>query len=147
MKPEFVRYLESIDASRVVRERIATIYDFYRRTCPEEITGIFVTDYIKEDGTRTYENLWFFSGSFVMEAKNFLAEDDFDLATLEQPPVYLTVKKKDYDFTKATDKSRLYLDFYLAVGSEFRATLKASRENCDFLRDIISTYLLLKANG
>ncbi len=58
MKDEFLEYLESIGMTKTLCKRVETIYAFYTEICPDEITDIFITDYIKEDGTREYQNLW-----------------------------------------------------------------------------------------
>ena len=143
MKPEFISYLKTIGiTTETLHNRIQAIYDFYQGVCPEEISDIFVTDYIKEDGNREYENLWFFSPRTMMEAKGFVTKDDFDLTQVDKPPIYWGVQKQDYDFKKATDKSRLHLKFILEA--RISADLKASKENCDTLRDIMLKYVAPK---
>ena len=141
MREEFIEYLKSIGLAEALCERIETIYEFYNSgICPDEITGIFVTDYITGDGTREYENLWFFSEKYAMEAKQFIKEDDFDITPIKNRIQYWRIKKQDYDFKKATEKSRLYLIFALDTG--VRGEFKASKENCDYLIDIILKYVL-----
>ena len=140
MKDEFKKYLEAIGITEILHRRIKTIYEFYEKICPNEITNIFVTDYITEDGTREYENLWFFSKKYVMEAKLFIQKDDFDITPIQNRIIYWTIQKQDYDFKKAIEKSRLYLEFRLDTGGI--CELKASKENCDYLRDIILKYVV-----
>jgi len=72
MKEDFVKYLDSIGITNAFRKRIETIYDFLREICPDEITGIFISDYLTHDGEREYENLYFFSEKYIMEAKRFI---------------------------------------------------------------------------
>ena len=140
MRDEFSQYLQTIGTSTVVRERIEGIHEFYKGICPEEITGIFVTDYIKADGVREFDSLWFFSRKYAMEAKQFLSEDDFDIATFDKSIERMAIKKQDYDFKQATEKSRLNVNVYTA--SDLNGDLKASKENCDYLREVTLTYLL-----
>lgn len=141
MKEEFVTYLKSIDiAETIIDEKIEPIYEFYEEIYPDEITDIFVTDYIKEDGTREYENLWFFSEKYVMEAKLFIEKDDFDITPIKNRIDYLEIKKQDYDFKEATGKSRLYLEF--ALDTRVTCKFKASKENCNYLRAIIFKYVV-----
>jgi len=140
MKEDFVKYLESIGITKAFRKRIETIYGFYREICPDEITGIFITDYVKQDGEREYENLWFFSEKYVMEAKRFITEDDFDITTIHKRIDYLTIKKQDYDFKEATEKSRLHLLF--TPGITTSAEFKASKENCDYFKGIFLKYIV-----
>ena len=143
MKEEFIKYLESIGITEALRKRIETIYEFYREICPSEITGISVTDYIKEDGAREYENLWFFSEKYCMEAKQFITKEDFDITPIQNRICRWAIQKKDYDFKKATEKSRLLLKFYFGVElGVLIGELKASKENCDYLKDIILKYVV-----
>ncbi len=139
MKEEFITYLESIGITKALHKKIETIHEFYQEICPDEITDIFVTDYIKEDRSREYEDLWFFSEKYCMEAKLFITKDYFDITPIQKMVDYWTIQKQDYDFKKATEESRLYLKFNLASGryGEF----KAAKENCDYLRDIILKYV------
>jgi hypothetical protein len=139
MKDEFVEYLKSIGIPEAIRERIEMIYEFYREICPDEITGVFVTDYIKEDGSREYENLWFFSDKYFMEAKQFITQDNFDIAPIKNRISYWNIRKQDYNFKKATPKSR----FYLKISMEFPTSgeFKAAKENCDYLRSIFFQYI------
>ena len=140
MKEEFIKYLKSIGITATLCKRIETIHGFYREICPDEITGIFVTDYLKEDGARGYENIWFFSEKYCMEAKQFIKKDDFDMSPMKSRIEYWTIQKRDYNFKKAIEKSRLHLRFALDTGTD--ADFKASKENCDYLRDIILRYVV-----
>lgn len=140
MKEEFTKYLDSIGITKTFRAKIETIHEFYREICPDEITDIFVTDYIKEDGAREYENLWFFSEGYCMEAKQFITKDDFDITPIQNRVCYWSIQKQDYDFKNAGEKSRLNLHFEL--DTRIHGDFKASRENCDYLRDIILKYVV-----
>jgi hypothetical protein len=141
MREEFTKYLNVIGITKVLFERIEMIYKFYQERCPDEITSIFITDYIKEDESREYENLWFFSEKYCMEAKQFITEDNFDITPIKRRVCYWRIQKKNYDFKKATEKSRLYLEFKLDTG--ISGTFKASKENCDYLREIFIKYIAL----
>ena len=141
MKEDFKNYLSSIGVTaKVLSERIETIYQFYQSIGLDEITGIFLTDYILSDGTRLFESLWFFSENFAMEAKQFLVEDNFDMSLLHKRVHYWNIKKQNYDFKKATEKSRLYIGFILNTGAG--SFLKASKENCDYLKEIFLKYFI-----
>ena len=142
MRSEFVSYLKAIGMTDVLVKRIEEVYEFYQRVSPEEITAIFVTDFLKEDGNREYENLWFFSQGYVMEAKNFLTKDGFDMTPLLKSSFYWLVEKQDYNFLKATEKSRLLIRVNLSAGLGMSGEFKASKENCDYLKDVFHKYLL-----
>jgi len=140
MKKEFTKYLKEIGMSNTLCKRVEEIYEFYKEVCPEEITGIFVTDYIQLRVSREYENLWFFSSNYCMEAKDFQIEDDFDMETIQNRVNHWEIKKENYDFKKAIGKSRIHLEVGLDVtrGCEF----KASKENCDHLKKIFLKYIV-----
>ena len=148
MKNEFIDYLESINIKEgALLDRIESIYKFYSEMCPDEIADIFVTDYIDSEGRREYENLWFFSDRYVMEAKGFAAgkKDDFDITPLKARVEHCAIQKQGYDFKEATDESRIYLLFKLDTGSI--ADFKASKENCDVLRDIVLRHVKPNLKG
>lgn len=140
MKEEFIKYLESIDITNTLRKKIETIYEFYREVCPDEITDIFINDYMKDDGSREYESMCFFSKKYWMEAKQFVAKDNFDITPARERVVYWTIQKQDYDFKKATEKSRLYLQ--VTFDTRIRGEFKAAKQNCDYLRDIIVKHVM-----
>ncbi len=145
MKKELVTYIQSLGIRTPLEERIKRIYEFYQALCPDEITDMFIEDYFKENGTREYEGLWFFSGKYVMEAKTFIKDDDFDMAQIEKRLNYWRIKKQDYDFKQATDKSRMHLDAAFEGGT--MVIMKAAKANCDALRDIFMKYFLPNLKG
>ncbi len=143
MKAEFKNYLELIGLTGVIINRVEEIYQFYENSLKilgEDILDIFVTDYVSKEGLREYENLWFFSKNYIMEAKLFLQQDDFDLAPIAKKIKYIQVKKNDYDFIKLNDKSRLYILYSTSTLS--KGQFKASKENCRYLRDIYLKHIL-----
>ena len=140
MKEEFIKYLESIDVANAFWNKIEMIYEFFEEIYPDEITDIFIEDYIKEDGLREYESLLFFSKKNCMEAKQFITKEDFDVTPIEKRIFYWSIKKQNYDFKKATEKSRLHLIFHLDTGVTGEA--KAAKNNCDYLREIILKYVV-----
>ena len=142
MKVKFTKYLCSIGIAEAFFERIESIYRFCSEVCADEIIDIFVTDYITEDGTRNYENLWFFTPKYWMEAKLFATEDNFDMTSAKNKITHWGVKKQDYDFKRATEKSRFHLTVDFEVAFALSGELKASKENCDHLKKIFLKYVV-----
>ncbi|MGD0856150.1 MAG: hypothetical protein ABSA18_10150 [Dehalococcoidia bacterium] len=140
MNTEFKTYLDSIGMTNVLIKRVEAIYDFYNNVASVEIADIFVTDFIKEDGSREYESVWFFSPSYAMEAKSFISKDEFDISPIRKRITYWSIVKQDYDFLEATDKSRLQISFSLHEMTT--GDLKASKENCNYLKGIFQKYVL-----
>jgi len=137
---KFIPYLKEVDiTTRALLKRVEFIYNLCCDMCPEEIEDIFVTDYIKEDGTREYENLWFFSKGYCLEAKKFLTQINLDVTPIKKRIYYWTVTAQDFDFSKATDKSRLNLTYRLV--QEILGNFKAAKGNCDSLQAIINKYV------
>jgi hypothetical protein len=139
-KPEFNKYLESLGVQEPLLKRIWTIHEFYEKICPEGIKDIFVNEYIKGDETREYESLWFFSETYLMEAKQFITKDDFDITPFKNIINYVKFIKQNYDFEKAEEKSRLNL--IIKMDTNVNGTLKASKGNCDYLKKIIEKYIV-----
>jgi hypothetical protein len=137
---KFVKYLSQFNFSAAFSTRIEIAYNFYRVICPEEITAVHISDYFREDGSRDFESLWFFTDSFAMEAHTFLSADDFDIVTMKDRIVHLQVKRQDYDSTKVTESARLFVSVAFAVG--FSGTFKAARENCNNLNTIMIDYFV-----
>lgn len=141
MKTEFEEYLKSIGiGSELFLTRIETLMEIHSKLCQDEILDIFVDDYIKEDGTREYEGITFFSNEYSFGSTNFLTTDNFVFSNLKKSTVFVAFKSKDYDFKKATALSRLNV----IIGYEttnFKGNYKASKENCDVLRRIALKYM------
>jgi hypothetical protein len=147
MKKEFREYLASLDIrDGVLSDRIDSIHKFFLSVCPDMIRGIFVTEYIDSEGIREYEDLWFFSHRCIMQAKGFArGRDNFSIAPLHNCVTHYRVIKQDYDFKKATERSRLHIVIGLSGG--ISVDLKASKENCDALRMVILTHVKLNLKG
>jgi len=130
-------YLERMGITTdILKERVSLAYGVASQICPEEIEEIFVSDYIKDDGTREYESVWFFSKGYCIEAQNFITENSIDIVPIKTNRLQIEIK--DYDFKKATEKSRLRV--LILLGETLEGEIKAAKENCDVLRDIIIKY-------
>ena len=141
MKPEFLEYLKSIGITNdIYLSRIETIMKVHSELVQEEISDIYVDDYFKEDGTREYADISFFSQGFSFGAYNFLTEDNFSISIRIKKITHIYIKKKNYDFKKATASSRLTIDIFYEMTSA-NGTFKASQENCDALTRIFFKYI------
>ena len=140
MKPEHREYFLSLGMTNVLLDRVQTIYGFYENVCPENITNVFISEYINEDGSREYISLWLFSETFVMEAKQFVTQDKFDMASYRNVMNYWEIFKHDYDFGNGTDKSRLTLKASTTAHTSFE--LKASKENCNHLKNVLMNIII-----
>ena len=137
MKKEFEEYLKSIGiTSEEYLKRIETLMGIHLQLYQYEIVDIFVDEYIKEEGTREYEDITFFSEKYMFGAVQFLTTDNFSLVKINKKIDLIKIKKKDYDFKKAIALSRLNVDIIPDKNSS-EGNFKASKENCDVLKKII----------
>jgi hypothetical protein len=129
----------------VLSDRIAEIYKFYdeniMKTLGEEIKDIFVTEYISNKGVREYENVWFFTNRYAMEAKLFKMRDEFDISPLAKEILYINIIKSNYEYKCPNEESRLLIEYSASFNSN-KGYLKASKENCDRLMEITLKYLV-----
>jgi len=132
MKPKMIKYCKSIDLTGPFLKRIEEIYEMVIEVIKEEPDKVIIEDYINEDGARTYTDLSFLSASYLVSIAQFLTNDTIILNDVKDKIESITISKQDYDFKKATEKSRLNLKIlYLHPGIIGNYT--ASKENCDFL--------------
>jgi hypothetical protein len=137
MKEEFITYLQTIGMPTVFIERVDKMYHLFNMLYPDSIDDMFIEDYIGDEG-RIYENLIFYNKDVSMQVKNFISEEKYSVFTNSMRVLSYNFQKSDYDFIKANEKSRLNIDV-LKTGNMY-TTLKASKENCDYLRDIFNKY-------
>lgn len=144
MKIEFSTYLSKIELPEVHKERVEKAYDFYTKFLGYNLDDIFVSDYIDNEGARTFENLWFFNDQHCFEAKSFCTTEDYDVLMIFRNVAYLVIKQTDYDFinAKANDKSRINFAYYSLNNSNLRGEMKASNQNCNQLRTIIQKFFI-----
>ena len=142
---KFKEYFDELGLNTSTIARINFIFDFYKETCPEEISDVFITDYLDKNGVRHFESLWFFSANMIMEADLFLSQDDCDLAILKNNIVRWNVSKKGYDFKEVKEESRMKIVVYLK--RDMRCTFKASGLNCNKLKEIFLKFFVKISNN
>ena len=140
MKQEFQTYLSKIGITDSYLERADYVFEFFSNILKEDIINIFVSDYYSEDNQRNYESLWLFTKTKMCEAKQFLLKDDYDMAPYSNAIFYLQLEKTEYDFKKASNKSRLSVTLELV--SKITCIFKASATNCDYLKKIYLEILI-----
>ena len=145
-REEITAYLAMLGFTQILQTRVAEIEDFYTGTFPWVIQDAFVSEYMKEDGERVFESLWFFAEGYAMEAHDFLTLDRFDIAPINLR--HLVVTKTEYNYKEANPKSRLNIQGVAGLGTTY--VLKASGSNCDYLRKIVAKHFvpqILKPEG
>jgi len=144
MKKEFIEYLNQIGLTNPFQQRVEEIFEFYENLLSfDTIENIFISEYVDEEKKRQYESLWLFSSTKCYEAKRFLEKDkdDFDCTLFVDKITRWQIEKKNYDFKNdALSESRFTLNFSLL--HSIKGILKASYNNCPFLKNIFLKYIL-----
>ena len=140
MKQDWSAYLGSIGITSSLKDRIEAVHSILKGFFVDEISDLFVEDYLTQDGTREYGSVWFFSAQLVSEVRQFSKSDDFDMTPIKNRIIYWTLKQQDYDFKKANEKSRLFVTF--DMDTDVSGDLKATGANCDQLRKIFILHVV-----
>lgn len=135
MNKLFEDYLSDIGFPAEFIPRIKAVLNFYNEVLKISVNQLLVTDYIKDEGQRVFDNVWLLNDSYMMEAKDFLLSNDFDCAVYNSVE-YWKVKAIDFDFNTPTDKSRIIIDLTLTCsGTGLKSSLKGTGKNCKYLFD------------
>ena len=138
----FKRYLEDINVSEITQKRIEEIYDSIRQLYETvEIEDIFVCDF-NNNGNKEFTSLWFFTNNQIIECKNFMTKEDFDLTGLKKNVIYFNLKKANFDKWDAPeDNSSINIDILFNSG-KLSGNLNSSGKNCKYAVDIAKKYFL-----
>jgi hypothetical protein len=134
------QYLEELGLTNTVRNRLLEVVEFYRELLTEEISRVFLSETVGEDGQRLYESLWVITDHLVCEAHNALMEDNFDVASMASGFKHWFVKKTEYSPGVASTKSRLSVRFTMVNGVV--GEMRASGANCDALFGLVREVIL-----
>lgn len=134
-------YLGRLGMGEVLQERVQYLVDLYAQFGGEAIEDVFVSDRLDEEGVRQFEAVWLFSENHVMEASlsDPVSMDSVRIGNV----IRWAVQHESYDWKNAIDASRLNVEFRLDI--ELNGVLRATRENCDVLRDIFFKYVIPRA--
>lgn len=136
MKEEFEAYLNDINVAQPVKNRVDVILkeisSLYEGLV---ITDIFVCQVKNEEVN--YTSLWLFGAGFCIECKDFLSQDDFDLAYLNGNVYYMRFHKINMKQNEVKDNSVLT---FSAQISNMSCTLVAVGKNCAYAMDIANKY-------
>jgi hypothetical protein len=140
MDKEFQAYLENLKVSSVVISRVENLITMLQEIIKPDFTGIFLSDFITQDGTMQFDTLYLFSDAEILQARNFLQIDNFELGDIKKNCSSIEIQQQDYDFKTITEKSRLTITVKFATSDRIYP-FKASRENCVYLKRIFELYL------
>jgi len=140
--PSIAKYLHDIGITDPLQQRIEVIHSYIQKILPSHIVDIFIVEYIKEDGMHVYLDIDFYTDEGVISAHNFLTTIDIRTAPLKGQIVAIKIAAIDYNFERATNKSRLHVVFYVDFSEKVYGEFKATNRNCDYLMQIIKKYFL-----
>jgi hypothetical protein len=138
MKSKFTKYFVSLEMDSFAQQRAGAVIEVCQKWLQMDIAEVFVSEYLDEGGNRVYEHFWMFTERCGLEARNFLRSDNLDCVVLSKNVGRWKYEKKDYDFVKSRPTSRLTVNFNLPSAL---ASMRASKQNCDRLRDIFKKYI------
>jgi hypothetical protein len=135
-------YLVSIGIREPIEQRVNEILNKINALFSNiEILDVAVNDYIKEDMTRIYDSIRFYSKDFTIRV-NGLTEPEyhFIIAPSIKDIDLIKIESKNFDFIKANEKSRLMIT--AQYPNRIINDLKGSGTNCDHLMEIYRKYIL-----
>ena len=137
-------YLADLGAPENLQARIASLLRAYSSLLPEPVEAHFVSEYVGQDEARTFESLWLFSRTFVMEAQLLGAdEDQFDFVPYRANVRHVVIRKREFDFDATSAASRMSVEVWLA--DQRYGIFKSTGDNCGALLQILRDYLLPNA--
>lgn len=147
MTKEQLQYLENIGITGELTAKVEAVFNFYTKYIGCQLDDIFVSEFLNKDGSRVFENLWFFNKNYCFEAKQFMTTDDFDADLIKNTIDSFTIKKTDFDIISnvTNDNSRMFLEFSLKF--PITGEMKASKENCKQLSMIFKKYIQPNLNS
>lgn len=106
---------------------------------------VYVTEYLRSDQKKVFENLVFLSNGVICEVKNFSTEERYTLYKVDSNVAAVQIMKNDHDFKSFNQVSRIHARIIFRYGVDF--TLKGTGENCRFLVDLLNTVFFKDLNG
>ncbi len=139
MKPEFLKYLEDIDVTQPIQDRVEHFYCLCRDMLFGKLLDIFIDDYLTEDKSRKYEGLTFCSKDYNFSVPNFLTSEKINIIPHQNVQDSIVITVANYDFKKTNEESLMSVQLYLKQTDA--GTYKASRNNCAYLVRILRRYV------
>jgi len=141
MEEKFLNYIESIGITNALIPRVEHVIETLENISGEKILDIFISEYMQENGTRTYEDFRAFSKNYHLGALKFINDIKYIIWNRNNKLFsIINWEVSNYDFKSASPDSRLSLlgSFYFPGP----ILLKASQNNCDKLLSFFKKYLI-----
>jgi hypothetical protein len=139
-------YLRDLGMGEALRTRALEFASAYERLINEPVEDAFVNDYVDEDGTRQYQSLWLASKSYVIEAKQWVSDNELqgDAASVRGGFLRVDVSRHAYEFTNTTAQSRMKAEVTWSEAGlgGLRGRFQSSGANCGKLYEFIRKYVM-----
>ena len=139
---QFSPYLESLDLSPLAWDRVERVIEFYTKVAQIEPVFLFVSEHLEQNQRRVFDSVWIVGENAICEAKNFIAEDDFDCIPLRSRIEYWEVLCENFSWTLNTTDAKSRFTVHINFGGRMSATLRATSENCVRLTELLKTYII-----
>ena len=142
MKQAFKDYCVAIGLSEFAQRRVDVVLNELSSIYEGiELNDIFINE-LNRNGERTFQSIWFFSDKHIIECKDFLSSDDYDLAIYKDQIQYFNITKKDFsDIENPSEKSSITI--HVTFGKvELSADLTALGINCKYALSIAKKYFI-----
>lgn len=144
MGSKFDEYLNSINISDTIKARVSFIYEeilfLYNKI---EIDDILITN-VNNNGNIEYQSLWFFNKDYAIECKNFLYQEDFDIAPLNNRVIYYNMKKSNYPLLEQPKTNSIVFFTILINNGKSSCNFTATGINCLYAMKVSQKYFLKK---
>ena len=137
MLEEYSIYFKKIAMPQAAIERVEIVSGYIDKIKSEEIIDVFICDSVNSEGMRSYDSLFLITENYVHEAKQFLLKDNIDSMKIARIK-HIDFNSVDYDYEKATNKSRLDIQCTYSFGMSIY--MKATGNNCDVLVSIYNKH-------
>jgi hypothetical protein len=137
-KDRFGEYLQAIEVSYAASERIDALYAFFTEVCADEIESIFITNVLGSDGNRELQHLWLFSAKYMMESRDFLERDDYDMSPIKKRVLYWRLQKAE----QAEPEGHVSLAIQFALDTGVSGELTATDTNMEYLKEVFMRHVV-----
>lgn len=145
MKNEFEEYLNSINASEVVKNSVNECIKDVEWLYSLEIKDIFVNTNM-DKGSVVYSSLFLFTESHVVECKSFMNLKDYDLACFFKGIQYIDTKLTDFSEEGMKSENALVNISVIFIPGNLTSDFFAVGQNCKTLVDLAKKYLYININ-
>jgi len=139
----FDEYFESIELSKLLRQRVDLLYARYTAIVPaSKVPYVFIENSIDGEGNRSWGSLWIYGADYCGEYTNFQVQEKFDGCEIREITRWECTVNEFVIGQPATNESRFHLHW--TAGSSFGGEMPATGPNCAQLAHFFNEMVLTK---